>query len=154
MPANVFDVFMGQHPPLSGLVDHANRVLWDESALSVVVKERMRIALAEQIGCSYCARFRTDLDGEQILEDGESASAGEERKAQLAERFGVAVASGEATDELVVEMQAEFSEAEFSDLVFSVGWFIGMQHVGRLMHWDNSCPVAPIRELVEAGKAA
>jgi alkylhydroperoxidase family enzyme len=129
-------------------------VLWDESALSPVVKERMRIALAEQIGCSYCARFRTDLDGEQILEGGESASAAEERKAQLAERFGVAVAAGEATDELVVEMQREFSEAEFSDLVFSVGWFIGMQHVGRLMHWDNACPVAPIRELVEAGKAA
>ena len=154
MPANVFDVFMGQHPPLSGLVEHANRVLWDESALSPVVKERMRIALAEQIGCSYCARFRTDLDGEQILEGGEAASAIDEVKARLAERFGVAVASGEATDELVVEMQHEFSEAEFSDLVFSVGWFIGMQHVGRLMHWDNSCPVAPIRELVEAGKAA
>ena len=151
MPANVFDVFMGQHPPLSGLVDHANRVLWDESALSPFVKERMRIALAEQIGCSYCARFRTDLDGAQILGSGESA---DERKAQLAQRFGVAVASGDATDELVVEMQEQFSEAEFSDLVFSVGWFIGMQHVGRLMHWDNSCPVAPIRELVEAGKAA
>ena len=67
MPANVFEVFMGQHPPLGGLVDHANRVLWDESALSPFVKERMRIALAEQIGCSYCARFRTDLDGQQIV---------------------------------------------------------------------------------------
>ena len=40
MPANVFDVFMGQHPPLAGLVDHANRVLWDETALAPVVKER------------------------------------------------------------------------------------------------------------------
>ena len=28
-----------------------------------------------------------------------------------------------------------------------------MQHVGRLMHWDDSCPVAPIRALVEAGDA-
>jgi alkylhydroperoxidase family enzyme len=154
MPANVFDVFMGQHPPLGDLVEHANRVLWDESALSPVVKERMRIALAQEIGCSYCARFRTDLDGKPILEGGESISREDERKAELAERFGVAVASGVATDEQVVEMQQAFSDAEFADLVFSVGWFTGMQHVGRLMHWDNSCPVAPIRELVEAGKAA
>jgi hypothetical protein len=29
-----------------------------------------------------------------------------------------------------------------------------MQHVGRLMHWDDSCPVAPIRKMVEAGDAA
>jgi alkylhydroperoxidase family enzyme len=154
MPANVFDVFMGQHPPLAGLVDQANRVLWDESALPPVAKERMRIALAQEIGCSYCARFRTDLDGKPVLERDESVDAADERKAELAERFGGAVMSGDATDDLVVEMQQEFSEAEFSDLVFSVGWFIGMQHVGRLMHWDNSCPVAPIRELVEAGKAA
>jgi hypothetical protein len=154
MPANVFEVFMGQHPPIGGLVDHANSVLWDESALSPFVKERMRIALAREIGCSYCARFRTDLNGEPILETGESASGEDERKAELAERFGVSVASGDATDELVVEMQQDFSEAEFADLVFSIGWFIGMQHVGRLMHWDNSCPVAPIRKLVEAGRAA
>jgi alkylhydroperoxidase family enzyme len=154
MPANVFDVFMGQHPPIGELVGHANRVLWDESALSPVVKERMRIAVAQEIGCSYCARFRTDLDGKPVLEGGESSDGTDERKAELAERFGVAVASGDATDDLVVEMQQEFSDAEFADLVFSVGWFIGMQHVGRLMHWDNSCPVAPIRELVEAGKAA
>jgi alkylhydroperoxidase family enzyme len=154
MPANVFEVFMGQHPPIGKLVEHANDVLWDESALSPVVKERMRIALAQKIGCSYCARFRTDLGGEPILGESDSAAGPDQRKAELAERFGVAVASGDATDELVVEMQQEFSDAEFADLVFSVGWFIGMQYVGRLMHWDNSCPVAPIRELVEAGKAA
>jgi hypothetical protein len=111
----------------------------------------MRIALAEEIGCSYCARFRTSLGGQPVLDAGELAN---ERKASLAERFAVAVASDEATDELVIEMQGEFTDAEFADLVFSVGWFIGMQHVGRLMHWDNACPVAPIRELVEAGEAA
>jgi alkylhydroperoxidase family enzyme len=145
---------MGQHPPIGKLVDHANSALWDESALSPVVKERMRIALAQEIGCSYCARFRTDLDGKSILKGADSITGEDERKAALAERFGVAVASGDATDELVVEMQQEFSAAEFADLVFSIGWFIGMQHVGRLMHWDNACPVAPIRELVEAGQAA
>ena len=36
-------------------------MLWDQGALDPVVKERMRIALAEEIGCSYCVRFRTDL---------------------------------------------------------------------------------------------
>jgi alkylhydroperoxidase family enzyme len=153
MPDNVFEVFMSQHQPLGGLVEHANRVLWEESALSPVVKERLRIALAEQIGCSYCARFRTDLDGQPILEDAER-NPDDDPKAELAERLGVAVAAGEPTDDLVVAMQEEFSEAEFADLVFSIGWFIGMQHVGRMMHWDNSCPVAPIRDLVEAGKAA
>jgi hypothetical protein len=152
MPANAFDVFMAQHPPVGRVVEHTNTVLWEDSALNPAVKERMRIALAEAIGCSYCARFRTDWAGEKVL--GAELSEDDARKAALAERFGTAVVGGQATDELTVEMQGEFSEAEFTDLVFSMGWFIGMQHVGRLMHWDNACPVAPIRQLVEAGEAA
>jgi alkylhydroperoxidase family enzyme len=150
MPANAFDLFMGEHPPIGELVRHANTVLWDESALDPVVKERMRIALAEEIGCSYCMRFRTDLGGSPIVDGSEQL----DRRGVLAERFARAVATDTATDELTVEMQQEFTTAEFSDLVFSIGWFIGMQHVGRLMHWDDSCPVAPIRALVETGDAA
>ena len=150
MPANAFDLFMGEHPPVGELVGQANRVLWDQSALDPVVKERMRIALAEEIGCSYCFRFRTDL-GEGPILGGDEAL---DRKGVLAEQFARAVATDAATDELTVEMQGEFTAAEFSDLVFSIGWFIGMQHVGRLMHWDDSCPVAPIRALVETGDAA
>jgi hypothetical protein len=153
MPANAFDVFMGQHPPLGALVAQANTVLWDEGALSPFVKERMRIALAEALGCSYCARFRTDVGGEQIVETGSVVSADDARKAALAERFAAAVVAGTATDDDTVDMQREFSREEFADLVFSMGWFIGMQHVGRLMHWDEACPVAPIRALVESGAA-
>lgn len=151
MPANAFDVFMGIHPPVGELVARANAVLWEDTALSPVVKERMRIALAEAIGCSYCARFRTERSGEVLLRA--AASPEEERKAELAEKFAVAVADGSAHDELTLEMQSVFARDEFTDLVFSIGWFIGMQHVGRLMHWDQSCPVAPIRRLVEAGEA-
>jgi hypothetical protein len=154
MTANVFDVFMSSHHPVSKLVDRANIVLWDESALHPKVKERMRIALAEAIGCSYCARFRTDLHGEQIVGPGTPLTPDEQRKAAAAERFAVACYTASATDALTVEMQAVFTPAEFTDLVFSVGWFIGMQHVGRVMHWDNACPVEPIRKLVEAGEAA
>jgi alkylhydroperoxidase family enzyme len=154
VPDNVFEVFMGRHAPLAGLVEHANAVLWDESALHPVVKERLRIALAEAIGCSYCARFRTDLAGQSVLSGDGALSPEQLRQAELAERFGQATARGEADDDMTVEVQQHFSPAEFSDLVFSIGWFIGMQHVGRLMHWDESCPVAPIRELVEAGRAA
>lgn len=151
MPANAFDLFMSRHAPVGRLVEHANAVLWEETALDPVVKERMRIALAEAIGCSYCARFRTEASGELVL-DGE-LSGEDARKAELAERFAVAVVSGNADDEMTLAAQEELSPAEFSDLVFSMGWFIGMQHVGRLMHWDQSCPVAPIRRLVEAGEA-
>lgn len=154
MPANAFDLFMAEHRPVGQLVAHANAVLWDESALHPVVKERMRIALAEAIGCSYCARFRTDLAGEQILDGRDSLSAEDQRKATIAEHFAVECFTGRATDELTAETQEAFSTAEFTDLVFSIGWFIGMQHVGRLMHWDQACPVAPIRKLVEAGEAA
>ena len=150
MPDNAFDLFMGRHPPVGELVGQANNVLWDQSALDPVVKERMRIALAEAIGCSYCIRFRTDLDGSPIVDGNEQL----DRKGLKAEEFARAVAANEASDELTVEMQKEFTPAEFADLVFSIGWFIGMQHVGRLMHWDDSCPVAPIRALVEAGEAA
>jgi hypothetical protein len=151
MQANAFELFMAGHEPVGELVDHVNRVLWEESALSPGVKERMRIALAEAIGCSYCARFRTDVEGGSVLD--EQLAPADVRKAELAKRFAVAVVGAAATDELTVEMQEEFSTAEFSDLVFSIGWFIGMQHVGRLMHWDDSCPVAPIRAMVEAGQA-
>jgi alkylhydroperoxidase family enzyme len=154
MPANVFNLFMAEHAPIAELVAHANRVLWDESALHPAVKERMRIRLAEAIGCSYCARFRTDLHGIPILERGNSLSPGDERKALAAESYGVACYRGSATDELTAETQRIFTSAEFTDLVFSIGWFIGMQHVGRVMHWDNACPVEPIRKLVEAGEAA
>jgi alkylhydroperoxidase family enzyme len=150
MPANAFDLFMGEHPPVGELVARAGAVLWDGSALDPVVKERMRIALAEEIGCSYCFRFRTDLDGTPLVDGNEQL----DRKGRLAEQFARAVASDTATDDMTVAMQAEFTPAEFSDLVFSIGWFIGMQHVGRLMHWDDSCPVAPIRALVEIGAAA
>jgi alkylhydroperoxidase family enzyme len=151
MPGNAFELFMAGHPPVARLVDGANGVLWRESALSPVVKERMRIALANAIGCSYCARFRTDVDGMPVAD--QPLSQDGDRKARLTERFATAVVEGTAEDELTVSMQQEFSTAEFADLVFSIGWFIGMQHVGRLMHWDESCPVAPIRELVEAGEA-
>jgi alkylhydroperoxidase family enzyme len=154
VPANAFDLFMAEHEPVGELVARANEVLWVETALHPVVKERMRIALAEAIGCSYCVRFRTDLEGERILDDQGTLSAENAHKAALAERFAVECFTGRATDELTAEVQNDFSAAEFTDLVFSIGWFIGMQHVGRLMHWDRECPVAPIRALVEAGEAA
>jgi alkylhydroperoxidase family enzyme len=154
MPANVFDLFMAEHLPIGELVAHANTVLWDESALHPLVKERMRIRLAEAIGCSYCARFRTDLEGVLILDTDEPVAPSDEQKASAAERYAVACYTGSVTDELTAEMQEIFTRAEFTDLVFSIGWFIGMQHVGRVMHWDNACPVEPIRKLVEAGEAA
>lgn len=75
-------------------------------------------------------------------------------QARRAADYAVATARADADDELTVETQRHFSEAEFFDPVFSIGSFIGMQHVGRAMHWDESCPVAPIRELVERGEAA
>ncbi|MGH2991793.1 MAG: hypothetical protein ACRDMA_18410 [Solirubrobacterales bacterium] len=152
----MFEVFMAQHAPVGALVDHANRVLWDESAVHPVVKERMRIALAETIGCSYCARFRTDQAGELVLDGAAELTSEERLKAELAERYARAVIERGASppDGLTVEMQERFPEGEFADLVFSLGWFIGMQHVGRLLHWDDACPVSQIRTLVEAGEAA
>lgn len=151
MTKNVFEEFMSSHRPVADLVDDAGKVLWSQSALPVRVKEEMRIAGAEAVGCSYCVRYRTDGDRGPILD--EALSPRDEEKAELAKRFMVAMARGEESDGLTVEAQAIFTEAEFTDLVFSCGWFIGMQHVGRLMHWDNACPVAPIREMVEAGEA-
>ena len=150
---NVFQVFMARHQPISELVTQADEVLWTRSALPVRVKEQLRIAAADAIGCSYCARFRTDGEGGGPIAD-EVLSDDEEVKSDFAKRFVTALVRGEESDEMTAEAQRIFSEAEFTDLVFTCGWFIGMQHVGRLMHWDNACPVAPIREMVEAGDAA
>jgi alkylhydroperoxidase family enzyme len=153
MPENVFEVFMAQHPPLLDAVHAANGALWDASCLDPVLKERMRIAGAEAIGCSYCARFRTETNGRPILAGEDSSDEADQEGIRLAEEFIVAAVERRDLDGLIVQLQEHFSPAEFADLVFSVGWFIGMQHVGRFMHWDNACPVAPIRELVEQGVA-
>jgi alkylhydroperoxidase family enzyme len=153
MAENVFEVFMGQHPPTLDAVLAANRALWDESSLDPVLKERMRVAGAEAIGCSYCARFRTERDGQAILDSATPEDPEFEERARLAEEFMVGAVERRDLDALIEELQTRFTPAELADLVFSVGWFIGMQHVGRLMHWDNACPVAPIRELVEQGVA-
>jgi len=152
MAENVFEVFMGQHPPLLDAVHAANDALWEASCLEPVLKERMRIAGAKAIGCSYCASFRTQSNGHEILA-GDTVGLAAETRTRLAEEFMVGAIERRDLDQSIAELQEHFSAAEFADLVFSIGWFIGMQHVGRFMHWDNACPVAPIRQLVEQGIA-
>jgi hypothetical protein len=49
--------------------------------------------------------------------------------------------TGAVPDALTIEMQGRFTPGEFSDLVFAIGYHIGMQYVGRAMHWDEACPV-------------
>ena len=116
------------------------RVLWDQSALDPVVKERMRIALAEAIGCSYCVRFRTDLDGSRSS-TAERAAADRGRAARPSWRSRVRSRVFGRGDRRADRRDAgRVHAAEFADLVFSIGWFIGMQHVGRLMHWDDVVP--------------
>ena len=56
---------------------------------------------------------------------------------------------GAVDDELTLEMQQIFTRAEFSDLLFTICYHIGMQYVGRAMHWDEACPVPWLREAVE-----
>ena len=56
---------------------------------------------------------------------------------------------GAVDDELTLEMQQIFTKAEFSDLLFTICYHIGMQYVGRAMHWDDACPVPWLREVVE-----
>jgi len=150
--ADVFNVFMDKHPPVGELVERAERVLWAESALHPVVKEEMRIAAAEAVGCNYCARFRTS-SGDGLVIDGEITAADRER-AECAKDLVTKLVRREETDELVEAAAELFDDAEFTDLVFSAGWYIGTQHIGRLLHWDESCPLVPIREMVESGQAA
>ena len=57
---------------------------------------------------------------------------------------------GAVDDELTLEMQQIFTKAEFSDLLFTICYHIGMQYVGRAMHWNEACPVPWLREAVEA----
>jgi hypothetical protein len=152
MTENVFQVFMAKHAPIGALVEQAEEALWQRSALAPAVKEELRIAAAEAVGCSYCTRFRTEGGEGRIID--EELDPVDRDKAELAKRFVTAMVHGEETDELVQEAEAALDEDEFTDLVFSSGWFIGMQHVGRLMHWDEACPVAPIRAMVESGQAA
>ena len=61
----------------------------------------------------------------------------------MAERYAreMVRTGGGVDDALTIEMQRHFEPAEFADLVFAIGYHIGMQHVGRAMHWDEACPV-------------
>ena len=53
---------------------------------------------------------------------------------------------GAVDDDLTLEMQRVFTKAEFADLLFTICYHIGMQYVGRAMHWDDACPVPWLRE--------
>jgi hypothetical protein len=155
MAENAFKVFMRQHPPVGELVDRADAVLWETTVLNPILKERLRIALAEAVGCSYCARVRTTHEGRPILDGDAEVPAAERRRIELVESYAAAVVgSGEPPDEMTRRVQEEFTAEEFADLIFTMSWYIGTQHVGRLMHWDQQCPVAPIRDMVESGAAA
>jgi hypothetical protein len=48
-----FNTFMDQHAPLGQLVDAIDDEIWERSALEPVIKERARIASAEELGCAY-----------------------------------------------------------------------------------------------------
>jgi hypothetical protein len=69
----------------------------------------------------------------------------------MAERFAreMARTGGGVDDALTIEAQALFTAEEFADLVFAVGYHIGMQHVSRALHWDQSCPVPVVRDQQE-----
>jgi hypothetical protein len=70
---------------------------------------------------------------------------------EMAERYAREMArnDGGIDDSLTIEAQHVFTPAEFADLVFAVGYHIGMQHVSRALHWDDSCPVPVVREQQE-----
>ena len=48
-----FETFMGQHEPLSKLIEHIDETFWEKSSISPILKERTRIASAESLACSY-----------------------------------------------------------------------------------------------------
>ena len=59
---------------------------------------------------------------------------------------------GAVDDDLTLEMQQAFDKAEFADLLFTICYHIGMQYVGRAMHWDDACPVPWLRDALPATK--
>ena len=48
-----FETFMAQHEPLSELISHIDEAFWEQSAIRPALKERLRIASAEALACSY-----------------------------------------------------------------------------------------------------
>jgi hypothetical protein len=48
-----FDLFMGQHRPIGEVVSAIDRAIWELGALDPVIKERARIASADELGCGY-----------------------------------------------------------------------------------------------------
>ncbi len=61
----------------------------------------------------------------------------EEHQAVLAERLVRAVVRDEEVDALMVEVNAAFDDAERAALLFAVGYFIGMQHLSRSLHFES-----------------
>ncbi|MDE0655861.1 MAG: hypothetical protein OXH67_02835 [Acidimicrobiaceae bacterium] len=81
-----------------------------------------------------------------------SADPDQRRRLEMVERYTHELVAnrGAVDDDLTLEMQQIFTKAEFSDLLFTICYHIGMQYVGRAMHWDDACPVPWLREAVEA----
>ena len=87
MPENVFNVFMSEHPPIAGLVDHADKVLWGESALNPVVKERLQDRPRRDDRVLLLRPLPHRRRAGPILERDAALSEADRRKAELAEEF-------------------------------------------------------------------
>lgn len=150
-----FELFMQQHAPAFEMANAVDDALWSRAALNPTLKERLRITSAETIGCNTCATYRTALSGRLLVDEEEDLSPQDKKRLEVITRFVREVCENRASvsDALLDDVVKEFSPPEMADLIFSMGWFIGMQYVGKLMRWDDACPVPKVREAIEDARA-
>lgn len=60
-----------------------------------------------------------------------------EQQAVLAEQLVTAMVRNEEVDTLMAEVNAAFNDAERAALLFAAGYFIGMQHLSRSLHFES-----------------
>jgi hypothetical protein len=70
-------------------------------------------------------------------------TADQQRQAEIAERVVSAMVANQDVDELLPEVEAAFDTAARSSFWFAAGYFVGMQHLSRALHFESPdrCPV-------------
>ena len=137
--------------------------IYEHSQLPLKVFEAARIATAMINGCIICKNWRSERDVKQlgihsgVIENGEVPDEafyralldGQHSHLSQRERMAVEYANAmgdrpqalSADDDFWLQMKGVFSDAEITDLTYSIAGWMGMGRVFHVLGMDQSCAI-------------
>ena len=150
-------------PEISAAGNAFAHAIYEHSQLPLKIFEAARIATAMINGCIICKNWRSERDVKQlgihsgVIENGEVPDEAfyrallDGQHSHLSQRERMAVeyanAMGErpqalsADDDFWLQMKHVFSDAEITDLTYSIAGWMGMGRVFHVLGMDQSCAI-------------